>query len=62
MSKNLWSVEDVCVFIGVSKSTVYRMTMNRTIPHIKIGGRVTFDPELIAKWLKDQARGPGVAS
>jgi excisionase family DNA binding protein len=36
---------------------LYRMTGARTIPHIKIGGKVLFDREQIEGWLRARSVG-----
>ena len=38
-------------YIHLSKSTIYKMVSNNTIPHIKKGSRTIFDREQIDKWM-----------
>lgn len=38
-------------YIHLSKSTIYKMVSNQTIPHIKIGTRTLFDREQIDRWV-----------
>lgn len=36
------NIEQVSIFLGVPKSTIYAMTMRKTIPHFKLGRLVRF--------------------
>lgn len=43
----LWTVKDAADFLRVSRSWVYQRVASGTIPYLKIGGLVRFDPEAI---------------
>lgn len=47
----LWSIDDVAAYLGIPKMAVYKMTSARTIPHVKLGGRVRFRQADIDRWL-----------
>ena len=50
----LWVIEDVALYLGVPKSSVYKMTAagsTNPIPHLKIGGLLRFRKQEIAQWL-----------
>ena len=51
MMEELLTIEELSKLIKVSKSTIYRWTHEKYIPHVKIGGLVRFDPKEIKKWL-----------
>jgi excisionase family DNA binding protein len=38
-------------YIHVSKSLIYKMVRNKTIPHHKIGSRTLFDKDQIDEWV-----------
>jgi excisionase family DNA binding protein len=40
----LLSVGDAAAYLKVSHSLIYKYVEQRRIPHIKIGGRIRFDP------------------
>jgi len=45
------TVQMLVNYIHLSKSTIYKMVSNNTIPHIKKGNRTIFDREQIDKWM-----------
>ena len=49
--KRFFDVNKVCEYTCLSKSTIYKYLMNKTIPHVKIGGKVIFDKEQIDVWM-----------
>ena len=40
---------------GFSVSKIYKLTMNREIPHKKIFGRLRFEEKKLIKWLEEQS-------
>lgn len=44
-------VRKVCKYTCLSKSTIYKYLMKKTIPHVKVGGKVIFDKEQIDVWM-----------
>lgn len=46
----LWQYQDVANYLGVKESTVKLWAKKRTIPVIKVGGRIRFIPEVIREW------------
>lgn len=40
--KEFLTVEELCQYTGLKKSCIYKLTMNRTIPHYKPTGRTCF--------------------
>lgn len=52
-AKNVLTFEETAEYMGVSKSHLYKLTMNRSIPHYKPRGKmVYFDREELEAWLK----------
>src|SRR5690606_3902061 len=39
-------------FLSLSKSTLYRMTSQKEIPHLKRGGKILFNQSDLIAWLK----------
>ena len=50
----------VAEFLNVSKSWVYQATSSGTLPCIRIGAAVRFDPEVIRRWVRGEATAPSV--
>ena len=51
-SKQAMTMNDVSVLTGLSKSHLYKLVMNKQIPHYKSGGKLTyFDKDEVTKWL-----------
>jgi len=51
-SKSILNIDEVSVFTGISKSTLYKLTSNREIPHYKKAKHLLFDKIEIEEWLK----------
>ena len=52
--ERLWVIEDVARYLGIPRSSVYKMTAARSknpIPHLKIGGLLRFRKPEIDQWL-----------
>lgn len=50
--KNVLNIEEVSQLTGLSKSTLYKSTSNRNIPHYKKSKHLFFDRLEIESWLK----------
>lgn len=51
--KEVLSVKDLSVYTGLSKSTIYKLTFDRLIPHYKPGGKlIFFNRKEIDAWLQ----------
>lgn len=50
--KRFLRVKDVATYLGVSKSTVYRLTSEKKIPHKKICSTLVFSKEEIDEWIQ----------
>ena len=51
-TRSILVVDEVLVLTGLSKSSVYKLTSSRKIPHYKKGKRLIFDRREILEWLK----------
>ena len=51
--KNVLTLEEVCLLTGLAKSTVYKMTANRVIPHYHAAGgkHLYFKKGEVEDWL-----------
>lgn len=51
MDRQYLNVPDLCKYIYMSESSVYKMVMKKTIPFRKVGSRVLFVKEEIDQWI-----------
>lgn len=52
----LLTVKDVSAWLQVKPATVYGWAEQGTIPHLKLGRLLRFDPDEIEAWLRDHRR------
>lgn len=52
LNKPIFNLKEVSEFTGISKSTLYKLTSAREIPHYKKAKHLVFDREEILLWLK----------
>ncbi|QAR32757.1 DNA-binding protein [Geovibrio thiophilus] len=45
-------IDETAEFLKIKKATIYQMTHMQQIPHIKLGGKLLFDPNDLEKWLE----------
>lgn len=52
-AKSVLTLEEVCLLTGLAKSTVYKMTANRVIPHYHAEGgkHLYFKKDEVENWL-----------
>ena len=52
-AKNVLTLEETCLLTGLAKSTVYKMTANRAIPHYHADGgkHLYFKKDEVEDWL-----------
>lgn len=50
------TVEQAAAYLNVPKATLYQLTSKLEIPFRKIGRRLTFLPEELDNWLRDNRR------
>lgn len=51
-AKSTLTLDDVSLLYGLSKSTIYKMTSGRTIPHYRKGKLLFFDKAELDQWAK----------
>jgi excisionase family DNA binding protein len=56
----LMTINEAAEFLRISRSTIYKMVMNKSIPFIKLPGRLLFDQEELQNWL-GQTKCPPIA-
>jgi len=53
--KSLMSVRQVAETLGSHIQTIYGWAEEGKLPHSRVGGRLKFDPDVIANWLDRRA-------
>lgn len=53
----LWKVPDVARFLAVSSSWVYQASAAGTLPCVRLGAAVRFDPDTIRAWVRGDRSG-----
>ena len=51
--KSVFNINELSSFIGISKSTLYKYTSQKMIPHYIRGKFLFFDRKEIINWLKE---------
>ena len=51
--KQVLNIDELCSLTGLSKSTIYKLTMKGSIPHYKQSKHLYFDRVEIESWLKE---------
>ena len=51
--KDVLNIDELHLLTGISKSSIYKSTMNGTIPHYKQSKHLFFDRLEINEWLKE---------
>lgn len=52
-AQNLITPEDLTKILNISKSSVYRLVDNRSLPFYKVGGNLRFSLTDIGRYLKE---------
>ena len=56
-SKEVLNLEEAAMFLGISKSSLYKMTHNQVIPYFKPNNKmVYFEKSELLKWLRQKYR------
>ena len=53
----LLSACDAARALSISERTLYSRTKDGTLPCVRLGGRVLYDPRALAAWIDDQRGG-----
>ncbi len=61
-AQRLWTVEDLCQFLSVSKRWVHERTRRSEIPCYRFGTMLRFEPQEIAVWAAKYHHSPGASS
>ncbi|MBI3322672.1 MAG: helix-turn-helix domain-containing protein [Candidatus Omnitrophica bacterium] len=54
--ERLMTIDEVALYMQVSRFTVYRLAKDHTIPASKVGRQWRFQREDIERWMRDQYR------
>lgn len=48
----LWTVDEVAEFLSRSKRSVYQLAADGTLPVLRLGGHLRFDPARVREWFR----------
>ncbi|MDK2742555.1 MAG: helix-turn-helix domain-containing protein [Nitrospira sp. BO4] len=54
ITRRLLTIREAAQYTGLSVHTLYTMTSQRRIPHVKVGRLTKFDLATLDKWIKQQ--------
>jgi len=57
-TRRLWTVADLCRFLGVSKRWVHERTRREEIPCYRLGTALRFEPQEIRRWIAQYRSAP----
>lgn len=52
--KDVLTLEEACKYIHISVSHMYKLTMNKDIPHYKCGRRLYFNRHILEHWIQNR--------
>jgi len=58
MSDKLLSVREAADYLGLKVSTLYKYKLCGTVPFVKLGSRLLFDPEKLRRWIEQHSYEP----
>ena len=61
-SDDLWDANDVARYMKVSRSWVYHQAEAGTLPHLRVGALLRFDPDAVKAFVHGQPAGGKVLS
>ena len=56
MAELTYNVTEAAAALGISRRSMYDLIHREDFPTLKVGGRRLISKELLAEWVKDQAR------
>jgi len=59
MTNEILTAEDVCGYLKIPRSTLYKLSRDKTIPAFRVGRHWRFQREKIEQWLEGQAKRKG---
>lgn len=56
-NKDILNMKEVCLFLDISQSMLYKLTCNEEIPHFKPRGKmIFFEKKELIKWIKKNGK------
>lgn len=55
-AESLWDANDVASFLKVSRSWVYHRAECGELPHLRVGGLLRFEPDVILAYARGETR------
>ena len=58
----LWTVKEAADYLRVSRSFVYQACAAKTMPHVRVGASLRFDPGTLRTWVRGERAGARVVT
>jgi len=55
----LWTIDEFASFIRLSRKAAYALVAGTTVPRVRIGVRLRFQPQAVQAWIRAHACGSG---
>ena len=52
VEKGFWSVDELCQYLNIKKSTVYALAQSGSIPFYRVGRLIRFKPDDVQAWVE----------
>jgi excisionase family DNA binding protein len=52
--RGLLTAEDIAALLNISEKTVYRWSKSGSLPSVRIGTLVRFEPAAVSSWLRER--------
>ncbi len=56
MTSEILTADDVCAYLKIPRSTLYKLSKDKIIPAFRVGRHWRFKKEKLEEWLEGQAK------
>lgn len=57
-AERLWTVSDIAGFLGFTSKGIYGLVERQSVPCLRIGSRLRFEPDVILEWIRQRRISP----
>ena len=54
MGNDIWTVEEICEYLKIPRSTLYKLIRDKRIPAFRVGRHWRFQKDKIEEWVEKQ--------
>jgi excisionase family DNA binding protein len=59
MGNAIWTVEEICDYLKIPRSTLYKLIRDKKIPAFRVGRHWRFQKDKIEEWVEEQGNTNG---